>query len=1787
MKYPPWIIVDVVERYLDDLYDFCVEQSICLASRDRQTFGPVSQMQRNRQMKKGPRKPGNRRQNMKRWVRKRTWAKWKKTHARSQRCRKKRKKSAPCDRETDFSLPEDATRMDEDGPVEHAEPALGDETIKKDSRFDVGTRDSEGKSDVSEERRTEWCGLRGSSRFREIEAEIVVAINAARQDPHLFIPLVSTKTTQEGASLVEETKEFLRNAKEITGPLCLNPSLSETCAEAILSLGRDSVRHTASLSKFVHSLGFCAGVFGEMFWFSGAAPQSGLDVVIDFLLDDGVPSRSHRTGIFDSDFHEIGVHVTRTNNWETVAFVHFADRLRVGSPSSSRVREIGKPKLPRRTESRNSLDSGRPTLKGKGTNEETESTHIGMKREPEESENVGTFIDLTSSPERMSPPKTPRIEEENGLLTSRNPETRGSVRETVSLRGEAATDGASHHSHPQTPLEATSRFDRDKEADDVQSLRGVPTGVGVPEEMGPETVLHDEATADSAVFDTNIVAEGAGRPLECGLMPRTEAPTCPPDSLPKEKCPERKEASRKGRAMEARGVSPPMENPTASGENLRDPSVLVKGIQEKQRVWKTDQKCRQEGIHSALLTSEEEALVRCLPSFFGVTIEEVSNAILITDASEERWAYRGIMELFQTAHDFKIRASSVMEACRTLGPQSDAVLDRLLDAGEMSDLGDDFELLCPLASPFPWQGHTQRIPPPALKSSGQSAPVFPPAAMEDSIPQIIPLGENLPELVTPLKMFSSRRRGIAKQDVLFQWLRSVQPDIRNSTKLMAEILWLFFDAEDEDSRCILFSEIRGWMVYDGVWMRDEPRFLRATQLLQGPFHDCIVAVLRTNRRRNLWRSTERNRHPRVEFLLDLQRKLGNHTSVQHLLGEARPYFLRSVGFDLDPMILQLQNAVVDLRRNFVRESRASDYTSKMSQIRAPIGAFGPEGSREETSADSDARKWTWDLLWSIFRKDETNKYHVLDQEDTLGEQDAANFKYLLLLLARLLEGRPLKKVVYVFSPRGRNSKRSIEELLRQLLGEYMASCKHSIFSPEKAADESNSSVSLSREGVRVLFGQEIDRKQKWSNAILKRRADCGREGGTLKHSNVFHEYDPVYTPFFGCNEPFLLETPPGNSEQDRTLILYLPNKFCDDSELEEEPRSPRRFPKAELDTMLKDPRSGWGLLLILLHLRRSTPDLERIVNEGTPTSSFWKQEWFPKTGLLFQQQCFYRNQFASVDMEEAITQYRAWRAAAPLATYEFQTLPKKEIRSILLRTFGDSSVDGSQECIRGWSIRPWNFRAAINEYSRVGMKKEQMAGASGIPRGRKEDGTFDGIKSEERKTTYSSLPSTPRQLVKFWQQRGILQKKIDGGDLELRTTSKYGDKLNRNLALCRTDSHDKHGHYGYKTIRPRLLWYSKIPLVEVNRVLYDLSWDLSNAQIATKRGWMKFTDKGKIISNQPISHLRRLLHKVIAYTEEKRFQSILLGGPGKEVETDAGKLGRNQKNGIGHRSHNKAYVQFLGERGGEVLFHVFAHPEGGVERLSHVKEVLDGKLGTGTLLHTDRARAYLAYVMDNPGLKLYHCRVNHSEADKEGFSWNLYMDADDGEVFGNTPEGYTTVSVSTQKADGMLGKLKSWLHGKGGVARKDIWRFVKEYQWRANWSKRRDLYDYFLECFAETEKDLREGRVSVAELDACVEWDFSSYQCGNEVDEYDPVGAEPKAAGRWICPGCGKTIAGRHLAQYKFYHKKTCRYYEKEDSKTYDHESSRCLCCVHPEKGVKRRFSEFFSDERRFDCNRG
>ena len=120
--------------------------------------------------------------------------------------------------------------------------------------------------------------------------------------------------------------------------------------------------------------------------------------------------------------------------------------------------------------------------------------------------------------------------------------------------------------------------------------------------------------------------------------------------------------------------------------------------------------------------------------------------------------------------------------------------------------------------------------------------------------------------------------------------------------------------------------------------------------------------------------------------------------------------------------------------------------------------------------------------------------------------------------------------------------------------------------------------------------------------------------------------------------------------------------------------------------------------------------------------------------------------------------------------------------------------------------------------------------------------------------------------------------------------------------------------------------------------------------------------------------------------------------------TDARKLGRSRKSGVGLSSHNMSCGQFLGRRGGEVDLHMPARPEGGVARLIHVGALLDGKLGTGAILCTARARAYSACEVGMPSLNLYRFRVYHPVADGEGLSRGPYMEAGDGKESKNSSD---------------------------------------------------------------------------------------------------------------------------------------------------------------------------------------
>ena len=96
---------------------------------------------------------------------------------------------------------------------------------------------------------------------------------------------------------------------------------------------------------------------------------------------------------------------------------------------------------------------------------------------------------------------------------------------------------------------------------------------------------------------------------------------------------------------------------------------------------------------------------------------------------------------------------------------------------------------------------------------------------------------------------------------------------------------------------------------------------------------------------------------------------------------------------------------------------------------------------------------------------------------------------------------------------------------------------------------------------------------------------------------------PLYAVVFGCNNPPKFAHPPGGCEEDRALIIYPPNKFCDSGKIADGQISPMRFLKnPAVDDRARTNDDAWALLHVLLHVRRCSPDLDRILADGAPTS---------------------------------------------------------------------------------------------------------------------------------------------------------------------------------------------------------------------------------------------------------------------------------------------------------------------------------------------------------------------------------------------------------------------------------------------------------------------------------------------------------------------------------------------------------------------------------------------------------
>ena len=1138
-------------------------------------------------------------------------------------------------------------------------------------------------------------------------AHLSAALNFLRGSPGDCAPYFcdSSYRRYDGAACREELKRYLLQCVEPQHPLELSQELYYTSRSAARRASPGAVGHSGNFAEAISAVAPCATLAGEMYWLNWGLPESPWEVLRDLSLDIGVPSRSHRSGLFDPDFTHFGASTNLLPDGSCVVYIHFARfenlRYQLRSPLVGMEKRHLAPVCPINLAS--SEEEEEIVFKGEVASPAYRQGAGEPSRERRKRANADSCAETEGEGLRESPAlQTPELQRRRISSPIEPPNPR---EENAQLPKEpnATREDPIASNHPSDANQETEspQVDKRKHACVVEHLLSSTGNFHNPRNSHRDV---DQSTADS-------VAPQTGRSLLSLIF------------------------------REPQGGTPPEVFDALYMNTPTSPKSFFIHLCSKVGREGRDAYNIPSGINVDNFTVREKKYITNHPSDFDLYVEENSGYIFPTSCRSQRSAMRWVLEELRGAGERTISLDTMKHTRPDLWGDAADFIEHLADLGDICYDEDESTMkqLYRVPDIFPWETagrcvgfqnvhnsegdsgtqtirfpYAQRAQTQVIRPNAQKAPNLDGVEVgEPAIASILlnPLDPPtaIPSLVDPILDFRRAHIDKNKETQVLEYIRSQPESSPNCSKLTASILRLYYSSGDPDDTPIIYVPVRGWFVYDTHWVEQGEEKIQLYQLLQTDFLDVVTRVKNIASRMNLFKPLRCGKvHPRRKYLVELESSLSNSRSLSDIAYESRPYFLRRGPMDEDPMLLQLKNGTLDLRTNSIRQSCPKDYLTKCSNVYVPDYAKDGRNSSEPESA-STYRKMAYDFLWSIFRPGPDGKPHPYDHSSVLGNQDEENFRFFLLLLARLLEGRPLKRAVFFFSPRGRNSKRPIEIILSQILGTYYSQCRNSVFTNDRRGDEANSAVSLSRRDVRVLMGQEIDRSIPWCNATFKRRADCGREGGTKKNSNAYEEYNPVYTVAFGANVPPSFSRAPQNSEIDRCLVVYLPNRFCDEVDMEKEPLSPRRFPKLDVEPMVAKQEVSWAILDILLRLRRANPNVGDIIDRGTATSRMWKDIWFPDAGSMYMRERLDKNKKSYVRVQECVGGFREWACSRLRSAYDYAKASDSCVRDLLQGILGQSATLKKVLVFHGYEFKQSTEVQNQNKrHPAVGMEKREI-----------------------------------------------------------------------------------------------------------------------------------------------------------------------------------------------------------------------------------------------------------------------------------------------------------------------------------------------------------------------------------------------------------------------------------------------------------------------------------------------
>ena len=113
-----------------------------------------------------------------------------------------------------------------------------------------------------------------------------------------------------------------------------------------------------------------------------------------------------------------------------------------------------------------------------------------------------------------------------------------------------------------------------------------------------------------------------------------------------------------------------------------------------------------------------------------------------------------------------------------------------------------------------------------------------------------------------------------------------------------------------------------------------------------------------------------------------------------------------------------------------------------------------------------------------------------------------------------------------------------------------------------------------------------------------------------------------------------------------------------------------RFRKLDIEEALSRKDVIWGIMDILLILRRSTGDLDEIIESRTPTSRWWKNRWSPDAETIFARDNLEKRKAGRARMRECLKTFLEWAASSLNSAYDSDRAPEGAIRGILDAAIG-------------------------------------------------------------------------------------------------------------------------------------------------------------------------------------------------------------------------------------------------------------------------------------------------------------------------------------------------------------------------------------------------------------------------------------------------------------------------------------------------------------------------------------